>query len=130
MGEILVEGKGALAFLQKMLTNDVAGLKEGQIKYSPVCYPDGGTVDDILVYCFHGEKYLLVVNAGNAEKDFAWFSEHCPGDVTLRDLSGETAQIALQGPNSLDCVSFLGGGVYDHFIPSVSGIMCLRSTCG
>jgi len=137
MGEILVEGKGAAGFLQKMLTNDVAGLKEGQIKYSPVCYPDGGTVDDILVYCFHGEKYLLVVNAVNTEKDFAWLGKHCPDDVTLRDLSKETAQIALQGPNSLEIMLALAEKRvaslrYYHFLPevAVAGIRCLVSRTG
>ena len=68
MGEILVEGTNAEEFLQHLLTNDIAGMKEGKVRYSPVCYPDGGTVDDILVYKFSSSRYLLVVNASNRER--------------------------------------------------------------
>lgn len=58
-------------------------MKPGRVRYSPVCYENGGTVDDILVYMLADDKYLLVVNAGNTDKDYEWFQRHAPGDVTL-----------------------------------------------
>ncbi|MGG3916645.1 glycine cleavage system aminomethyltransferase GcvT [Parageobacillus thermoglucosidasius] len=98
MGEFVVKGSDSLAFLQKMLTNDVAKLTDGRAQYTLMCYEDGGTVDDLLVYKKADGHYLLVVNAANIEKDFAWLNEHLIGDVELADVSQETAQLALQGP--------------------------------
>ena len=100
MGEVSVVGKDAEAYLQKILTNDISKLKDKAITYSPVCYPNGGVVDDILIYRINSEEYLLVVNAANTDKDYEWFQENCFGDVKLQNLSSEYAQIALQGPNS------------------------------
>ena len=137
MGEFMVQGKDALAFLQHLLTNDIARLQDNRVMYSPVCYPHGGTVDDILVYRYNSENYLLVVNASNTEKDFNWFSEHVRGDVALENRSAETAQIALQGPNSLAILTVLTnvplqGLRYYHFLPRVmvAGIDCLVSRTG
>jgi aminomethyltransferase len=98
MGEIRVTGSDALSFLQKMTTNDVSALNDGQVQYSVMCYPDGGTVDDLLVYRFSETDYLLVVNAANTEKDFAWLKNHLQGDVSIENISEKTAQLALQGP--------------------------------
>ncbi len=100
MGEVSVEGKDAEAYLQKILANDVSKLKDNAIIYSPVCYPDGGVVDDILIYRINSENFFLVVNAANTDKDYEWFQDNCSGDVRLQNLSAEYAQIALQGPNS------------------------------
>ncbi len=100
MGEVSVEGKDAEAYLQKILTNDISKLKDNAIIYSPVCYSDGGVVDDILVYRHNIESFFLVVNAANTDKDYEWFQENSFGDVRLQNLSSEYAQIALQGPNS------------------------------
>lgn len=137
MGEFLVEGPGAAAYLQKVLTNDIASLTDGRIIYSPLCYPHGGTVDDILIYRYGQEKYLLVVNAANASKDFAWLSEKTKPGVTLSDLSLETALVAIQGPNSLEALQALTQAPleklrYYHFIPRVdlAGITCLVSRTG
>ena len=137
MGEVLVEGAGALAFLQEMITNDLTGLKDGAIIYSPVCYPDGGTVDDILIYRYRSDKYLLVVNAANTAKDIAWFKEHAGDDVVLQDLSAKVAEIALQGPNSKAILASLTGEAvtnlkYYHFLPKVelAGVSCLISRTG
>ena len=66
----------ALAFLQKLVTNDVSKLKDGQAQYTAMCYEDGGTVDDLLVYKRKDNDYLLVVNASNIEKDFEWMKQH------------------------------------------------------
>ncbi len=109
MGEVTVEGKDAEAYLQKILTNDVSKLKDNAIMYSPVCYPEGGVVDDILIYRFNSEYYFLVVNAANTDKDFDWFQENTFGDVKLQNLSPEYAQIALQGPNSQEILQELTG---------------------
>lgn len=100
MGEIFVEGPESLNFLQKLVTNDVSKLSEGRAQYTAMCYPDGGTVDDLLIYKFNDERYLLVVNASNIEKDFEWMKQHVEGDVTLTNRSSEYALLALQGPKA------------------------------
>ena len=99
MGEIEVSGSGAFEFLQYMLTNDITA-KPGKAVYSPMCYADGGTVDDLIVYKQNDDTYLLVVNASNTDKDFQWFQENRKGNVDIRNRSDEYAQIALQGPES------------------------------
>ena len=73
---------------------------DGKVRYSPMCYDDGGVVDDLIVYRYNDEKYLVVVNASNRHKDVAWMKEHLFGNVTLEDISDNVAQIALQGPNA------------------------------
>ncbi|MBB6284633.1 glycine cleavage system aminomethyltransferase GcvT [Geobacillus subterraneus] len=98
MGEITVRGRGSLAFLQKLMTNDVAKLRPGRAQYTLMCDENGGTVDDLLIYQKGEDDYLLVVNAANTEKDFTWLSEHADDGVRLEDVSAETAQLALQGP--------------------------------
>jgi aminomethyltransferase len=100
MGEFFVEGKDAERFLNESFTNDVRKLRIHQAHYSVLCYPDGGIVDDLLVYKRADEKYLVVVNAGNIEKDFDYLkSLHQQGDYecTLENKSSEWAQIAIQG---------------------------------
>jgi aminomethyltransferase len=103
MGEFHVRGKDALAFLQRMTTNDVSKLQEGRAQYSAMCYDDGGIVDDLLVYhC--GDYYMMVVNASNITKDFEWLEKHISGDVTLSDVSDTISLLAVQGPKSLEVV--------------------------
>ena len=97
MGEFEVWGKDALAFLQKCTTNDVSKLETYQVQYNCMCYPDGGIVDDLLVYKLP-DHYFLVVNASNIDKDFNWLNEHTFGDVKLKNISDETALLAIQGP--------------------------------
>jgi aminomethyltransferase len=98
MGEIDVKGTDSLRYLQKMMTNDISKLSDGGAQYTAMCYENGGTVDDLLVYKLKDNHYLLVVNASNIEKDYAWLAEHTEGDVQLENLSEKTAQLALQGP--------------------------------
>nr|WP_304218528.1 glycine cleavage system aminomethyltransferase GcvT [Fredinandcohnia onubensis] len=98
MGEIDVKGKDSLAFLQKMMTNDVSLLKDGATQYTAMCYENGGTVDDLLIYKKSDDHYLLVVNASNTDKDFDWLKQHVFGDVEVINISNEIGQIALQGP--------------------------------
>ncbi|KAA9026271.1 glycine cleavage system aminomethyltransferase GcvT [Niallia endozanthoxylica] len=100
MGEITVQGSGSLGFLQKMMTNDVSKVELGSAMYTAMCYENGGTVDDLLIYKINEHDYLLVVNASNTEKDFKWLMEHLEGDVKLENISEGTAQLALQGPHS------------------------------
>ncbi|MFG6148541.1 glycine cleavage system aminomethyltransferase GcvT [Halobacillus sp. B23F22_1] len=100
MGEVLVEGEESLAFLQKMLTNDVSKLKPGKAQYTIMCYENGGTVDDLIVYMLNDKKYLLVINAANREKDVDWLKRHIDEEVDVSDVSDEYVQLALQGPNA------------------------------
>ncbi len=99
MGEFYVSGDGALDFLQKMTVNDVSKLAIHQAQYSAMCKPDGGIVDDLIVYRF-ANKYMLVVNASNMEKDFNWLKSHCPANVKLENVSDHIALLAIQGPNA------------------------------
>lgn len=98
MGEIVVQGKDSLPYLQHLLTNDVSKLKDGQAQYTAMCYEDGGTVDDLLVYKIEENQYLLVVNASNIEKDFEWMQKNLKGDLTIDNVSDLYGQLALQGP--------------------------------
>ena len=81
-----------------MFTNDVSKLKDGGAQYTAMCYENGGTVDDLIVYKQAENDYLLVVNAANIEKDFEWLQSHLVDDVELVNVSGDIAQLALQGP--------------------------------
>ncbi|WP_445490483.1 glycine cleavage system aminomethyltransferase GcvT [Niallia sp. 03133] len=111
MGEIEVKGKDSLAFLQKMLTNDVSKIKIGGAQYSAMCYETGGTVDDLLTYKLAENHYLLIVNASNIEKDFAWLTKHAKEQVELTNLSEDFAQLALQGPLADDILKKLNPGI-------------------
>jgi aminomethyltransferase len=98
MGEVEVKGTDSLNYLQKMMTNDVSKLKNGGAQYTAMCYENGGTVDDLLVYKLEENHYLLVINASNIEKDYKWLESHLAGDVRIENLSEKTAQLAIQGP--------------------------------
>ncbi len=100
MGEVRVEGQNSLSFLQHMLTNDVSKLSPGKAQYTIMCYEDGGTVDDLIVYMLDENQYLLVVNAANRDKDTAWLKEHSAEGVTIEDVSDEFVQLAVQGPKA------------------------------
>jgi aminomethyltransferase len=109
MGEVLVKGEDALSFLSKLVTNDPARLAVGQVQYTPMCYPDGGVVDDLLIYKFSATEYWLVINAANIAKDWAWIREQSAGlNVAITDLSETTAQLALQGPLAETILAPLG----------------------
>ncbi len=98
MGEIVVEGEGALNYLQKILSNDISKIQIGGAQYSAMCYETGGIVDDLLTYRLEENRYLLCVNASNIDKDYEWMMQHATEDVTITNRSDEYAQIALQGP--------------------------------
>lgn len=109
MGEIWVDGPGAIAFVNRLTTNDVRALIDGQAHYSAFTNDNGGVVDDLLVYRFAEEKLLLVVNAGTTEKDWAWVTSHHTDadECELTNASGEFCQIAVQGPNATAIVQKL-----------------------
>ncbi|WP_408955951.1 glycine cleavage system aminomethyltransferase GcvT [Natroniella sp. ANB-PHB2] len=100
MGEIKVTGDNAFKFLQKILTNDLAKIDDQQIQYTMLCYPDGGVVDDLLVYRFSADEYILVVNAANIEQDYDWIKEQEIAGVEIANLSADIAEVALQGPKA------------------------------
>lgn len=98
MGEFRVEGPGALDFLEKNLPRRLASVKPQHAVYMPLVNDEGGMVDDIIVYRVAEDRFLIIVNAGNVEKDFRWFKARVPENVTLTDLSGPMGLLALQGP--------------------------------
>lgn len=102
MGEFFISGPEALNLIQKLTINDVTALKPGKAQYSAMCYPDGGLVDDLLVYMLDEERYMLVVNAANIMKDREWILRHHNFDAGFQDKSGQTALLALQGPASVE----------------------------
>lgn len=101
MGEILVSGPRSEEFVGYIFTNDVRNIPDGKILYGMMLYHNGGTVDDLLVYRFSSDRWLLVVNASNIEKDYLWIKENAAGyDVKVDNLSDFYGEIALQGPDS------------------------------
>jgi aminomethyltransferase len=107
MGEVMVRGRHALAFVQQLVTNDVARLTDGRALYTVMCRPDGGIIDDLLVYRLHEEAYMLVINAANIEKDVAWMEAHNPVGATIENVSDEMALLAIQGPKAIAIVQTL-----------------------
>ncbi len=101
MGQLVLRGPDALAAVERLTTNRAESLKEGRVQYTIMCYEDGGIVDDVLVYRLP-ERYMLVVNASNCEKDLDWIRSNISGDVVLEDHSDHTQLVAIQGPKSED----------------------------
>ena len=104
MGEIEIRGPESLSLIQKLITNDAAKLVDGQVLYTPMCTETGGIVDDLLVYRLAADRYVLVVNASNIEKDLEWILAHSKVGVEIDNRSDETALIALQGRSALQCL--------------------------
>ena len=101
MGEVEVEGPGALAFLQRVLSNDVATVALGGAQYSCLCADDGGVLDDLFAYRLGGDRYLLVTNSANHDADLAWLGRWSRGfDVAVRDVADRYAMLAVQGPHA------------------------------
>jgi aminomethyltransferase len=113
MGEALFSGVGAAAAVQKLVTNDVGKLVDGGAMYTVVCYPDGGIVDDCIVYRQDAQTFLIVINAGNVEKDLAWFRDNLAPGASMTDLSDETALLAVQGPHAVALLSRLSNKPLD-----------------
>ncbi|WP_029038700.1 glycine cleavage system aminomethyltransferase GcvT [Salinimicrobium xinjiangense] len=107
MGEFLITGEHALELIQKISSNDASKLTDGKAQYSCMPNTTGGIVDDLIIYRFNEEKYLLVVNASNIEKDWNWISQHNTMDATMRDLSDEYSLLAIQGPKAAEAMQAL-----------------------
>lgn len=108
MGEISVTGPDAESFVQNLVTNNVKKMNDYQVQYNLMCYPNGGVVDDLLVYKYSSTKFMLVINAANIDKDYAWIVENKKNfDVDIKNVSEHTAQLALQGPSAQDIMQKL-----------------------
>jgi aminomethyltransferase len=135
MGEVFVTGKKALDFVQHISVNNAAKLFPGRVQYSAMCYPDGGIVDDLLVYNISAEEYMLVINASNVEKDFNWMVENNKFDVRLENKSDDYSLLAVQGPKSGDVIQKLMNNKLDleyyHFRKDkVAGVDMIVSRTG
>jgi len=137
MGEIDVRGTDAIAFVNRLTSNDATKLMDGQAQYSALTTPAGTVIDDLVVYRFAADHLLLVVNAGTTEKDWDWITSH-RGDesVELRNMSADYCQIALQGPDALSILQQLttvplGEIKYYHFTEDeVDGVRAIVSRTG
>jgi len=117
MGEVVVRGRDAERYVQHIFTNDVKDAPDGQVYYGMMCYEDGGTVDDLLVYKMADQDFFLVINAANIDKDWAWMQEQAKGfDIELRNVSDDYSQIAVQGPEA------------EQVVEEVLGIACKELT--
>lgn len=107
MGEFFVTGPNALSLIQRVCSNDASKLEDGEAQYS--CFPneDGGVVDDLIVYRIAAEKWLLVVNASNIDKDWAWINSHNTMEATLENSSDHYSLLAIQGPKSIQAMQSL-----------------------
>jgi len=129
MGELLVEGRGARAFLQTVLSNDLDKIGEGKAQYTLLTNDHGGIVDDLIGYELSPERFLLIVNAANREPDFAWL-ERLPGEVELRDVSDEYALVAVQGPRSLERLGLPEAPAFTFADGEVAGVACTVNRTG
>lgn len=137
MGEVVVTGPDAEAYVQHIFTNDVAGAPKGKIFYGMMLYEDGGTVDDLLVYCLGDNKFLLVINAANIDKDFAWMqAQQGSFNVCLENKSDVCGQLAIQGPQAeavttevlgLDCADL---AFYTFKVDVADGVQVVISRTG
>jgi len=100
MGRLVVEGGAAEAYLQRLFTNDLSQLAPSHAMYTLMCQEDGGAIDDLVVYREAADRFLVVVNASNREKDIAWMTKHIPAGVSTKDHTGDMSLIAFQGPRA------------------------------
>lgn len=136
MGEFEIRGKDALSFVQKITINDASKLTFGKVQYSAFCYPDGGIVDDLLVYNM-GDYYMFVVNGANIDKDFEWCTKNLEGfDVDLKNVTDDINLLAVQGPDSLKTLQKLTDKdlsnieYYNFIIGKLAGIDMIISRTG
>ncbi len=137
MGEADVRGATALDTLQRLCTNDLSNMVDGQCKYAMLCDERGGVVDDILVYRYAADHYMVVLNASNREKDLAWMQAYRLEGTVITDTSELTGQMALQGPRAAEILSVMAPGQplpqkNYSFLPegTVAGVRCLISRTG
>ena len=136
MGQIVLRGDGAVAAADRLVTNRVDRLEDGQILYTPICYPDGGIVDDCLVYRMAPDHVLFVVNASNMEKDFQWIAEQTGDRCEVTDESDDHALLALQGPAAVEILAGIAGEAvkqapaFTFLRLEIDGIACVASRTG
>lgn len=138
MGEVVVKGKDASAYVQNLVTNDVSAMTDNQVIYSFMCYPDGGVVDDLLVYKFNDQHFYLVINASNVDKDFQWMLDNKGSfEVELANISADVSEVALQGPKAEEILQTLTSVdlselkfFYCKSDVDIAGIKCLISRTG
>lgn len=136
MGELVVQGRDAAKFLHHVLTNDMLSFEPGRCRYAILCYPDGGAVDDVVVYKRSDEDFLVIVNAANTDKDFDWLLKNTAGfAVTLENQSPSWAQLALQGPQAQAILAPLCEGAlpqknYSFVQTRVMGVPAIVSRTG
>jgi aminomethyltransferase len=137
MGELEISGDNAEQALNYLLSNDIRGMYDGQVRYSLIPNENGGAVDDVLIYRYNQNRFLVVVNASNADKDAKWIESHLPSDVGFKNISDDVSQIALQGPLSQQilatiCDEALLSKKNYSFVPQidVAGVKCLVSRTG
>ena len=122
MGQLHVDGPGAAAFLQSVLSNDVDRVGNGEAQYTLLTNEDGGIVDDLIVYRVSHGQYLLVVNAGNREAAYTWLKEREARGTEVRDASDEYALVAVQGPSSIGRLGLEDARPFTHAMGEVGGI--------
>ncbi len=130
MGQLHVDGPGAQAFLQSVLSNDVDRVRDGGAQYTLLTTESGGIVDDLIVYRLSHGCYLLVVNAGNREDAYEWLKEREPRGVEVRDASDEYGLVAVQGPSSLELLGLDDAPPFTHAMGEVAGIEAMICRTG
>ncbi len=138
MGEVNVKGPQAFDFVQNLITNDISNLKNNEIVYTLMCYPNGGVVDDLLVYKINDNYFYLVINASNIDKDYQWMVENSNSyDIDLENISDKISEVAIQGPKAQDILqkltdTNLNDIKFFNFKPvvKVADVPCLVSRTG
>ena len=130
MGELEVEGAGARAFLQAVLSNDLERIGPGQAQYTLLTNEQGGIVDDLIVYERDPERFLLIVNASNREPDFSWLRDHEPAGAEVRDVSDGYALLAVQGPRSIERLGLSDAPAFTFADDEIDGVPCTVNRTG
>lgn len=136
MGEICIKGEKATQFVEHIFTNDVESMVNNQVLYGMMLYPTGGVVDDLLVYKFHNEHYLLVVNASNIDKDYEWIVQNNTFNCEVSNESNNFSEVALQGPKAQSLLQKMTDfdlnelTFFTHQNIKVDGRLCLVSRTG
>lgn len=138
MGRFEVKGTNAYDCIQTLVTNDISKLDNNMALYSPICYENGGIIDDLIIYMFNREKFLIVVNASNREKDLEWIIKHLKSATIVEDITDKIALLALQGPlaqSILEKAAIVDLNLnrlkpFNFTITNIFGIECIISRTG
>ena len=138
MGRFEVKGTNAYDCIQTLVTNDISKLDNNMALYSPICYENGGIIDDLIIYMFNREKFLIVVNASNREKDLEWIIKHMKSATIVEDITDKIALLALQGPlaqSILEKAAIVDLNLnrlkpFNFTITNIFGIECIISRTG